>query len=130
MADTPRVVRPKVAAARQAASNEIAGRAAVQTDYRKGKQTLQETARHERLEEGHFPPGVEPALIRVGIGNTINLGNYESMRIDISVTLPCRVEDLEEGYRRASEYASEFMAEEEAVWLGPANTAPAKTTKR
>lgn len=126
MADQPRVIRPKAAATRQAASQEIAGRASVQTDYRKGKVTQQETARQEMLETGHFPPGVEPAIVRVGVGNTINLGNFESMRIDISVTLPCPVQDIEETYRRASEYASEFMAEEEAVWLGPANANPAK----
>jgi len=126
MADQPRVIRPKAAQTRQAASQEIAGRATVQTDYRRKKTTEQETARQESLDAGYFPPGVEPALVRVGVGNTINLGNFESMRIDISITLPCLVEDIEDTYRRASEYASEFMAEEEAVWLGPTNANPAK----
>lgn len=128
MADVPRrPIRVKQAQARGAANQAVPGKRTVQTEFRKGKETLSETAVQESLEEGYFAPGVEPALVRVSAGSTINLGNFESMRIDVSVTLPCRVEDIDDTYVRASEFVSDKMAEEEQVWLGgPANKNPAK----
>lgn len=49
----------------------------------------------------------QPALVRRGYGLTINQGNYESARVDISVTVPCYVEDLE----AADEFARRFVEE-------------------
>lgn len=126
MADQPRVIRPKTAAVRAAASQQLAGKTTVQTEHRIRKETINETTKQETHEAGYFPPGVEPALVRVSAGSTINLGNFESMRIDVSVTLPCRVEDIDDTYLQASEFVSEKMAEEEEVWMGPANRLPAK----
>jgi hypothetical protein len=37
----------------------------------------------------------EPAIVRVGFGLTINLGNYESARVDVSVAVPCYKEQVE-----------------------------------
>jgi hypothetical protein len=126
MVDNSRILRPRTAQVRREAEQEIQGKATVQTDFRRKNQSQQETTKQETVEEGYFPPGVEPALVRVSAGSTINLGNFESMRLDVSVTLPCRVEEIQETYVRASEYVSDFMAEEEAVWLGPQNSKPAK----
>ena len=30
------------------------------------------------------------ARVRVGKGSTINLGNYESLRIDVAIEMPCK----------------------------------------
>ncbi len=49
----------------------------------------------------------QPALIQRGYGLTLNQGNYESARVDVSLTLPCYVEDLE----HADEYARKFVEE-------------------
>ena len=47
----------------------------------------------------------QPAIIHRGYGLTLNLGNYESARFDVSVTLPCYVEDIE----AADEFAKAFV---------------------
>ena len=44
---------------------------------------------------------VEPAWVKAGYGLTINLGNYESARCDVGVTLPCYVEEIEEAFKEA-----------------------------
>lgn len=41
-----------------------------------------------------FEEGTQPASISVKNGMTINLGNYESARIDVMVTLPCYREEI------------------------------------
>lgn len=38
---------------------------------------------------------VDPAYISVKKGRTVNLGNYESARFDVSVMKPCYIEDIE-----------------------------------
>jgi hypothetical protein len=45
-----------------------------------------------------------PAVVRRAFGVTLNQGNYESSRIDVSVEVPCYLEDLE----RADEFARDF----------------------
>lgn len=57
-----------------------------------------------------------PALVRVGVGTTINMENYESMRIDVHVTLPCHPDDIEDTYLKASEFVGEKLREEEELW--------------
>ena len=41
------------------------------------------------------PFATDPAKVRVGRGVTINMGNFESARIDISIEMPCYVEDAQ-----------------------------------
>lgn len=48
-----------------------------------------------------------PAIVRRGYGLTLNLGNYESARIDVSIELPCYVEDID----RADEFACNWVGE-------------------
>lgn len=38
---------------------------------------------------------VEPAYVRVSAGMTKNMGNYESLRLDVSVTMPCYAEEVD-----------------------------------
>jgi hypothetical protein len=45
-----------------------------------------------------------PATVRRSFGVTLNQGNFESCRIDASVTVPCYLEDVE----RADEWARKF----------------------
>lgn len=52
-------------------------------------------------------------LIRVSIegGRTVNLGNYESARINVSISMPCTKEDLNETYEWASKWVDEKVSE-------------------
>lgn len=49
----------------------------------------------EELDVERFPEGVEPAWVNAKKGLTLNLGNYESVRFDVSITLPCYREEVE-----------------------------------
>ena len=49
---------------------------------------------------------VEPAWIKAGYGLTINLGNYESARCDVGVTLPCYTEEIPEAFEEAWKIAN------------------------
>jgi len=52
---------------------------------------------HDKEEEIEITPFVtEPAKIAVSKGLTLNLGNYRSARIDVSVAIPCYVEEVGE----------------------------------
>jgi hypothetical protein len=54
----------------------------------------------------------EPANIRFGLGVTMNMGNYESARVDISVSVPCYKEEMREGYAYARQIAETVIADE------------------
>lgn len=41
----------------------------------------------------------EPATAEGSIGLTINLGNYESLRIDVGARIPCYKEELTQAYQ-------------------------------
>lgn len=51
-------------------------------------------------------------LAEVGIvaGQTMNLGNYNSARVSVSLKLPCAEKDLDETYERALAWVDEKMS--------------------
>ena len=63
------------------------------------------TKAHETAEVVEFK--TKPAAVRRSFGVTLNQGNYESARIDVSVEVPCYLEDL----ALADEYARNFCEE-------------------
>lgn len=54
----------------------------------------------------------EPARVAVSMGMTVNLGNYESVRIDVSITVPCYFEEHEEAYSYARSWVEKRTLEE------------------
>jgi hypothetical protein len=58
-------------------------------------------------------PGVltDGMAITVEGGRTINLGNYESARIGVSVTVPCDKDTLNDAYEFATEWVSGKITE-------------------
>lgn len=53
-----------------------------------------------------------PAYVRASAGVTKNLGDYESLRLDVSITIPCYVEHVEETYQEAATWVSERLDQE------------------
>lgn len=64
------------------------------------------------IEVSTFPEGTVPAYVHVGAGRTINLGDYNSLKLDVSITLPCYVEEVEDVRNTLSTRVSEILAEE------------------
>lgn len=55
-----------------------------------------------------------PAQVTAKAGTTINTGNYESIRIDIGVTLPCYPEEVPQALEFATEFISQKLMAETA----------------
>jgi hypothetical protein len=56
------------------------------------------------------------AHVRFGAGLTINLGNFESARIDVQVEMPCDMDDIAPALEETAEFVHARPAEEEARW--------------
>lgn len=52
------------------------------------------------------------ASVGTSRGITLNLGNYESARIDVWMSLPVDVENVEKGYAVAAEFVEKKLEEE------------------
>lgn len=55
---------------------------------------------------------VEPAYVRVNAGMTKNMGNYESLRVDVSLTIPCYAEEIDKVFPVVADKASVFLQDE------------------
>lgn len=60
------------------------------------------------------PFATTPARVGVKFGRTINLGNYESARVDVSFDIPCYVEEAPRVYSEVLEMAETRISEEVA----------------
>ena len=54
----------------------------------------------------------EVAKVSVDYALTMNLGNYESARISVSVELPCYREEIDDAYEYAQAWVEERIAKE------------------
>lgn len=59
----------------------------------------------------------DPAYVKVAAGVTKNLGNYESLRVDVSISVPCYVEVVQETFDAVAEQVSDLLADEVANYL-------------
>lgn len=73
-----------------------------------GEQPL--TSEDETLEVHEFV--TEPARVGLEYGLTLNLGNYESARIAVSVSIPCYKEEMEGAYDAAARWVESKIAQE------------------
>jgi len=62
-------------------------------------------SKNEELEVRSFV--TEPAVVEIGYGLTLNIGNYESARVDVKLTLPCYAEEANAAYDFAKKWAEE-----------------------
>ena len=87
---------------------QITGREVVQTVSR----TVfgQETEEREHIEIRPF--ATTPAIVSVKLGRTINLGNYESARVDVGIEIPCYREEVMRIYPAAFNHVAEVIGAE------------------
>lgn len=70
-------------------------------------------------EDGSYEEVVEvvkfkttPAVVKRGYGLTLNLGNYESARIDVSIEVPCYLEDADKADAWARKWVEDRVVQE------------------
>ena len=61
---------------------------------------------------------VEPAYVRVSEGVTKSMGNYESLRVDVAITVPCYTENIEATFQNVSDDVNRMINEEVDRILG------------
>ena len=72
--------------------------------------TTEQTTKNETFAIHRFV--TEPAKVTIDRSLTINLGNYESARLGVSVTVPCYVEDVDNAYERARIWVEKRVQQE------------------
>lgn len=53
-----------------------------------------------------------PMTIGIKLGQTINTGDFESVRIDVSIFVPCYVEEAKEMYSKVIKFAGSILNKE------------------
>lgn len=82
--------------------------------FYEGRALTREEATDQKVEVRRPPPGVPVAEVEFGTGMTINLGNFESVRLDVRVKLPCVVEEVGEAYKAAKAFVDGKLNKEVA----------------
>ena len=59
-----------------------------------------------------------PAEVTVDYSLTINLGNFESARIGITVMVPCYKEEIDDAYEYAAAWAEQKISQERDIITG------------
>jgi len=65
-----------------------------------------ESSTEEVVNKGVVMSANEMYKIEVGGGMTVNLGNFESARLDIRIVVPCAKSEIEDAYEWASDWVS------------------------
>lgn len=60
----------------------------------------------------------EPAYVRVSSGVTKRTGDYESLRIDVAITIPCYVEEIPQVFPRLEEEVAGYLDAALGNYLG------------
>lgn len=61
---------------------------------------------------------VEPAYVRVNAGVTKRIGEYESLRVDVSISVPCYKEEIEEIIPAVADIAADKLDDEVDKFMG------------
>jgi len=55
-----------------------------------------------------------PAEVKVGNGVVLSLGNYQTMRLSVDVSIPCKVEDMEATFKKGVKFVEDKLNK----WVG------------
>jgi hypothetical protein len=97
------------------------GSATVTTRLGTRASTRVDESRVDTLGRRVFEQNDAVARVEVGIGVTVNIGNFESLRVDVRVSVPCLPAEVDEAYQQASEKVEALVVEEQLRWV-PSNS--------
>lgn len=83
------------------------GKVWVSSQYKRSGVLMDEEHNENLIEVDSF--GTDPAYVKVSLGMTVNLGNFESLRVDAGVTLPCYKEEIDDAYDKAYSIAEKQL---------------------
>ncbi len=70
----------------------------------------------ETVEESEESLGVEvfqttPAVVTLRLGRTVNIGNFNSVRVEVGVSVPCYREQIDDAYAIANTWVAERLTQ-------------------
>jgi hypothetical protein len=80
--------------------------------YKKGGHIVDDELDEEVIDVKAFPDNVEPAKVYRSYSLTVNLGNYESAKVSVGVTVPCYLEEMEDADKYAADFCTKRVIEE------------------
>lgn len=86
------------------------GKVTVNRQYREGKIITKEEDEEEVIDVFNYQQPV--AHVSVSYAKTINLGNYESIKLQVGVTVPCYVEEIDDAFEYAAIKGVEYIRRE------------------
>lgn len=51
----------------------------------------------------------DPAVVRVSMGTTLNMGNYQSLRLGVDLALPCTPAQVDVAFQKAAEFVEKKL---------------------
>lgn len=87
----------------ESASTERATVALINNRFTSKGELVKEASSEEVVDVSRFETA--PAIVRRGYSLTMNLGNYESAKVDVGIEVPCYLEDVE----AADEWAKRWV---------------------
>lgn len=60
----------------------------------------------------------DPAYVRVNMGATKNIGDYESLRVDVSISVPCYKEEVEDMVPEVADMAADMLQDQIDEFMG------------
>jgi hypothetical protein len=113
----PRRRRRRKMAARKEKEKQVASQALVRRQFGSLDENGERAWEGEPEERGEILTiskfVTEPAQVKVEYGLTINLGNYESAKVGVAVSVPCYFEELEAAYKWAAKWAEDRVLKEQ-----------------
>jgi hypothetical protein len=106
----------------------VNGERTIRTETRQGRNVVSESSRTQTIPR-EYPAGAL-GEIRVSHGRTIKTGDFESVRVDVSVTLPCDPNAVQETIAEAHDHVVDAFIAEEEYLIGYANPTPARRGSR
>jgi hypothetical protein len=85
-------------------------KATIEVVHEKSKAVISESAVEENL--GYEVFKTTPAVVSMKKGRTINMGDFESVRIDVGISLPCYAEHIDDAYALADSWINERLGKE------------------
>lgn len=79
------------------------GESTISVKHKQGGETVEKTTTE--------PLHTDGTLVGFKMGYTKNLGNYESVRVEVSLVLPTYTENVEHAYKVAKDWADEKLSE-------------------
>lgn len=88
-------------------SKESAGQLSVTRMYKNNKtgEEHEDPPVNEVIQVRNFE--TQPAIVGVGFGLTINMGNFESCRLDVTVQMPCYAEEVSDCYEASRKWVED-----------------------